>query len=116
MELQPIKAKFDIDADKFVTLERDPITNITHIDLHDIFMATTTRLASFIDGKFQFYTNNNTTQFINIMRTQPTLKQELNQVAIQQDEFDAFKERITKPINEAVTRVVNIFKPLAALV
>lgn len=116
MELQPIKTSFDIDTDKFITLERNPLTNITHIDLHDTFMATTTRLASFADGKFHFYTDNNTTQFISIMRAQPTLKQELNQVAIRQDEFEAFKERITKPLNEAMSKVVNIFKPLTTLV
>ena len=93
MEMQPNKIRFTVDVDKFVSLERDPVTNITHIDLHDSFMATTTRLASFIDGKFQFYTNNSTSRFINIMRAQPELKEELNQVAIPQHELQPLKDK-----------------------
>jgi hypothetical protein len=99
-ELRPITVRFEIDSDKFVTLERDTITDTTHIDLHDTFMATITRLASFCDGKFTFYTNNNTTQFIKIMRSQPTLKQQLNEVSIPVDDFDNFKSNLTKAIVE----------------
>jgi hypothetical protein len=94
MEMPPNKIRFTVDVDKFLTLERDPVTNITHIDLHDSFMATTTRLASFIDGKFQFYTNNSTSRFIDIMRAQPELKDELNQIAIPQHELQPLKDKL----------------------
>lgn len=99
MEMPPNKIRFTVDVDKFITLERDPVANITHIDLHDSFMATTTRLASFIDGKFQFYTNNSTSRFIDIMRAQPELKDELNQVAIPPHELQPLKDNINNAIN-----------------
>ena len=106
MEMQSNKIRFTVDVDKFISLERNPITNITHIDLHDSFMATTTRLASFIDGKFQFYTNNSTSRFIDIMKTQPELKEELNQVAIPQHELQPLKDKI----NSLVESIRTLFR------
>jgi len=124
-ELRPIKIQFDIDSDKFITLERDTLTDTTHIDLHDTFMATITRLASFTDGKFRFYTNNNTTQFLSIMRNQPTLRDQLNQISVPLDEFDNFKSNIAKLITEnavyksitKITQSVNIaVQPLTSII
>lgn len=108
MELQPIKIQFSIDGDKFVTLERDTLTDTTHIDLHDTFMATITRLASFTDGKFRFYTNNNTSQFIRLMRSQPALSRELSRVSIPVDEFNHIKSNISKALNKSlIIRTIN---------
>ena len=125
MELQPIKIQFNIDGDKFVTLERDTLTDTTHIDLHDTFMATITRLASFTDGKFQFYTNNNTTQFLSIMKNQPTLREQLNQISVPLDEFDNFKSNMLKtivdnPVYKSITKITQSFntavQPLTSLI
>jgi hypothetical protein len=107
-DLQPITARFDIDSDKFVTLERDTVTDTTHVNLHDTFMATITRLASFCDGKFKFYTNNNTSQFIRLMRSQPALSKELSRVSIPVDEFDHIKSNISKALNKSlIIRTIN---------
>ena len=125
MELQPIKIQFSIDGDKFVTLERDTLTDTTHIDLHDTFMATITRLASFTDGKFRFYTNNNTTQFLSIMKNQPTLREQLNQISVPLDDFDNFKSNMLKtivdnPVYKSITKItqsVNVaVQPLTTLI
>jgi len=125
MELQPIKIQFSIDGDKFVTLERDTLTDTTHIDLHDTFMATITRLASFTDGKFRFYTNNNTTQFLSIMKNQPTLREQLNQISVPLDDFDNFKSNMIKtivdnPVYKSITKItqsVNVaVQPLTTLI